>query len=509
MRSRTIALLALLSLAAIPAAANSPGSTTADSYRRARAAVLRCAAAMGGLERLKSLDDLTVTYTGKRHLLHQSKRPDGPLDVKPTFGKIIVDLRGGRFLGDQTSEFPPKELFGYRWVLKADGGFVYDLHKNNQGSEAFTLTAEGTLVPRSTFSRMVPPTLLLAVLETPSSLRWLGVVGDGTTRSEAVAAVLPDKTQVTLYFDERTHLLSKVENIQDDPVFGDVVFTGAFSDYVEVGPIRMPKTRVEWVNDMLVRELRYEVAVDTHPADSVFQLPAGYTMPTAAATPAATTSMRRLADGVLLDTNTNHMYVEFDTFIVAVEAFADTASAAASIAAAREAVPNKPIRYVAITHAHGDHAGGLRAYIAEGVTVLTTPGNRAWVERMAASEHTIKPDVLSRKPTAPRIETFEGTREVSDGKRTLRLVDVGPSPHTEEMVVAYLPKERILYQADMFYVPVTGDIAPATGVTAWLADKVKSLGLAFDTIIDADGRVASVAEFRESLKRGGFEGAYP
>ena len=110
--------------------------------------------------------------------------------------------------------------------------------------------------------------------------------------------------------------------------------------------------------------------------------------------------MKRLADGVLLDTNTNHMYVEFDTFIVAVEAFADTASAAASIAAARAAIPDKPIRFVAITHAHGDHAGGLRAYIAEGVTVLTTPGNRAWVERMEAAEHTIKPDVLSRNPAA-------------------------------------------------------------------------------------------------------------
>jgi glyoxylase-like metal-dependent hydrolase (beta-lactamase superfamily II) len=508
MRSRTTALLALLSLVAVPAAANSPGSTTADSYRRARAAVLRSAEAMGGLERLESLDDLTVTYTGKRHLLHQSKRPDGPLDIKPTFGKIVVDRRGGRFLGDQTTEFPPKELFGYRWVLKADGGFVYDLHKNNQGSEAFALAPDATLTPRSLFSRMVPPTLLLAVLENPSSLRWLGVVGEGAARTQAVAAVLPDKTQVTLYFDERTHLLTMVENVQDDPVLGDVVFTGAFSDYVDVGPIRMPKTRVEWLNGVLVRELRYEVAVDTHPADSVFQLPAGYTMPTAAATPPAT-SMKRLADGVLLDTNTNHMYVEFDTYIVAVEAFADTASAAASIAAAREAIPNKPIRYVAITHAHGDHAGGLRAYVAEGVTVLTTPGNRAWVERMAAAEHTIKPDVLSRKPTAPRIESFTGTREISDGKRTLRLVDVGPSPHTEEMVVAYLPKERILYQADMFYVPVTGEVAPATEVTVWLANKVKSLGLVFDTIVDADGRSATVAEFRESLRRGGFSGVYP
>ena len=92
--------------------------------------------------------------------------------------------------------------------------------------------------------------------------------------------------------------------------------------------------------------------------------------------------VEQLADGVFViqnvaGQNQNTLAVEFKDYIVAVEAPGSSAGADKVIERIKTAIPGKPIRYVAMTHHHGDHIGGLRSFIAEGATVVTTPGNRA------------------------------------------------------------------------------------------------------------------------------------
>ena len=109
----------------------------------------------------------------------------------------------------------------------------------------------------------------------------------------------------------------------------------------------------------------------------------------------------------------NPMFVEFKDFILAVEAPAQhptlervPADAQAGsdqiserfIQKIKETIPNKPIRYLAVTHFHSDHAGGARAFLAEGATLLTTPGNKDYFETLAAAKYTVVPDKLSRQP---------------------------------------------------------------------------------------------------------------
>ena len=161
------------------------------------------------------------------------------------------------------------------------------------------------------------------------------------------------------------------------------------------------------------------------------------------------------------------MFVEFADFVLAAEAPAsapqleytpgDSQPGSSSVSEAyiqriKETIPGKPIRYVAPTHFHGDHIGGARAFMAEGATILTTPANRPLLERMAAAGFTVVPDRFALGGGgAPKIETFERKRVVTDGRRTVELINVGPNPHTRESVVLYLPRERILYQGDLFY----------------------------------------------------------
>ena len=72
----------------------------------------------------------------------------------------------------------------------------------------------------------------------------------------------------------------------------------------------------------------------------------------------------------------------------------------AVIAKARETVPGKPLTQLVTTHHHFDHTAGMRAAIAEGLTVITHDGNRAWVENMARRPHTRQPDALQKSAQA-------------------------------------------------------------------------------------------------------------
>ena len=106
------------------------------------------------------------------------------------------------------------------------------------------------------------------------------------------------------------------------------------------------------------------------------------------------------------------------------------------IAKIKQTIPNKPIKYVVATHCHSDHMGGLRAFISEKSTVLTTPGNKAFYEKFAPGL---------------KVETFDKKQTISDGERTVELINVGANPHTEENIVVYFPKEKYLFQGDLFY----------------------------------------------------------
>lgn len=115
-------------------------------------------------------------------------------------------------------------------------------------------------------------------------------------------------------------------------------------------------------------------------------------------------SVDRLDDGVYVvrnvaGQNQNTLAVEFSDHVVAVEAPGSSEGADAVIRRIKELVPGKPIRYVAMTHHHGDHIGGMRSFIAEGATVITTAANRPVIEVMTAAKQN---DRLARNPRAPR-----------------------------------------------------------------------------------------------------------
>src|SRR5258708_35395151 len=105
--------------------------------------------------------------------------------------------------------------------------------------------------------------------------------------------------------------------------------------------------------------------------------------------------------------NANSVAVEFKDFIAVGEAPTSEARSSAVIAEIKKTIPNKPIRYVVVTHHHFDHSGGIRTYAAEGATVITDDHNKDYFQKvvLGPQSRALEPDRLSPvavPPTRPR-----------------------------------------------------------------------------------------------------------
>jgi glyoxylase-like metal-dependent hydrolase (beta-lactamase superfamily II) len=180
----------------------------------------------------------------------------------------------------------------------------------------------------------------------------------------------------------------------------------------------------------------------------------------------------------------NSMFVVFTDYVLVVEAPSSDKDSIRVMAAIHEIAPGKPIRYIVPTHFHEDHIGGLRAYLREGATVVTTPGNLRFMEMFMKKLKATDPQVK-----LPEVEVIAVKRRFSDGTVTLDLLNV-PSPHVDEMVVPFVPSDGIAYVAD----GLTRDFwpwRPPTTEERALVRQFKQLGLDIRTVLPGHGPAAT------------------
>jgi len=167
----------------------------------------------------------------------------------------------------------------------------------------------------------------------------------------------------------------------------------------------------------------------------------------------------KLANGVYLlgGGPANSYMVEFDTFVAVFEAPTSEERSLAVIEQIAKLAPNKPIRYLVSSHPHFDHIGGLRTYLHIGSTIVTHAINLKFLNNdvLVYEPRTVKPDIVSLYPPTELAEgyNFEGIQEnfvITDNKRILRVYYVQPLQHVAGMLMAYLPAERIAFEADLF-----------------------------------------------------------
>jgi glyoxylase-like metal-dependent hydrolase (beta-lactamase superfamily II) len=176
--------------------------------------------------------------------------------------------------------------------------------------------------------------------------------------------------------------------------------------------------------------------------------------------------------------------------------------AMAVIAEAKKLVPNKPIKYLVNTHNHFDHLGGVRAFVAEGATIITNAMNKPYYEKIYKAPHTLAPDRLSQSPKKATYITVKDKYVLSDGGREIDILHLENDNHNEGMLVVYIPKEKVLVEADDFTpTPPNGPPAPprAAAFTRNLSANIERLKLDIQTIAPLHGFVVPYSEMEKAV----------
>ncbi|MGH7597057.1 MAG: hypothetical protein ACREOI_11940 [bacterium] len=483
-------------------------SPALQSYQKAQAILNAGIAALGGAEKIKALENIAMEYDGLRHMINQSRKPEGSWDKEPSTGKIFIDRKNNRMYNLSSNSYPGIGAFAMSWAIQGREGFHIDALKNHHGNEVMKLSGQETDWPWAASTRWMPPLLLLQASENNTSLRWIdGYKKDGRA-FEVISFVQPDKTLLVLIFDSTTHLLEGYETVRDDGVYGDVTDFIRSAAYQDFNGVKLPTKRTDYFNGEIARELSLKITINSPVDENLFKIPAGYVMPKENADENYT-RIKKIGEGVYIDQDMGGiMIVEFKDFVFVMDCPGNFFMSQSTIDAVREAIPNKTIKYVASSHTHGDHAGGARAYFHAGATLITTPAHVEFYKKLAKIKQTIRPDPFASSQNEPVIESFTDKKVITDGGQTVELHNVGPNAHSEELVIAYLPKQKILWQADIFFIPYTGkEVNTAMPITIEFAKKLKALGITdFDQIIDAHhSRVATREEFQATLQKAGYE----
>jgi len=291
--------------------------------------------------------------------------------------------------------------------------------------------------------------------------------------------------------------VTQVSTWIDNPVLGDTLVETKFTDYKDFGGIHFPAQIVRNQGGHPVLDIN----VATVKANPTIEIKVPQDL---AKAPAVAVTSEKLAEGVYYLTGGTHHSLAIDQadHIAIIEAPLNEERSLAVIAKAKEIIPNKPIKYLINSHAHFDHAGGLRTFVDEGAAIVTIEPNQAYYQKVWATPHSIKPDHLEASKKAAQFVTFTGKHVLTDGKRPIEIHSIAGNGHNDAFVLVYLPNEKILVEADA-YTPTAANVpAPATPnpYSVNLYENIQKLNLNVDKIAALHGpRVVTLADLRSVI----------
>jgi glyoxylase-like metal-dependent hydrolase (beta-lactamase superfamily II) len=470
-----------------------PQSFTIDSFTKAKTTLDRSVAAYGGREALNAISNVSIKLVGESVHRNQSRRP-GDLDRTEYNGELVIDLKNSRARQTQKGHYPG----GFNWhqgfVVDAGNRTSFDLIRK-------TSNPPGSITPAifKANTRWLPQLVLLNVLERAETLRYLGKAEFDKRPQEVIDYVTNDGARLAIYIDQETGLLSKFETLITDRFAGESVLETRFTGQKKAGNYIVPARRVNVLNGEVTNDFGFvDVAFNTELRPETFKVPEGMR----AVTFPAPTPVTKHADKIYTTSagGYNVLFVDFNDHVFVMEAPGNDRVSLQAIEQIKKTIPDKPIKYVAVTHHHDDHAGGIRTYVAEGATLIITPGEQEFFKKVSNVRFTAEPDSLTRTPREPKFEPIQnGKRVLTDGTTTVEIYDIGSGPHAEGMLVAYFPDQKFMYQGDLLNRPANGDYPIANDTSVHFLNWIDSKKLAVEVTIPVHGTPTTIAEFRKAV----------
>ena len=392
--------------------------------------------------------------------------------------QLSVDLESGKVAYESDTYVNPDahERIKYTYDGKNRMLFVDLL-----GGFAFWNAHTGINDQAKRYSNMIPHMLVEEANLNKKSLKYLG---KNTQGSYLVSFHSNDYGSITILIDEQTKFITGVEYLKDMPLKGDSIIRWKFKDYKEVNGIGFyPTGYTVFLNDKVLKDISYSSIRTNDDNKSLSTIPGNIDIPEMPDIPVESDSEIESApspirDAVQLADNVyvmphirpgfHPMVIEFNEYLMVVDPpagwfemhqlpamqWVDGATSSSTgerlLDGIRQKISDKPIKYVVLTHHHSDHAGGLRPFVAEGATLLSSETTASVLKEAIENSFTLEPDRLTQQQVVPKIELVHKNHTISDDSMEVQLIDVGKNPHTKGMLVIYLPTQKILYQSDLF-----------------------------------------------------------
>lgn len=445
----------------------------------------------------------SIRYSGTGHLgaVGMNWNPTAPWHTTAMQSYVrTIDYPSGSSTEEitRTQENPP--------MMGGEAPFVEVIHEGRRvsGKYAWNQPANANPPLPPDVARAVPATASERALQiwlTPHGFLQAAAVNHAT--AEAAEEAGGKVTIVTFKAGANTivgtldarNLVSRVKTWVPNPVLGDMPVEKTFSGYQDFHGVKFPTHILETQGGFPTLDL----AVTSVQADvdgAALQVPEAVLHATI---PPEVVKPEKLAEGVwLMHGGASSVLIEFRDFLAVVDAPTDETRSLAVIAAVRQLVPDKPIRYVINTHHHFDHSGGLRTYVAEGATVITHEGNRAFYEWAWKQPRTLEPDRLAQHPQDASFITYTSKYVLSDGTRSIEVHRTIGDLHDEFLSFVWLPKERLLVEVD----DLSDRYVTPLSLALWnnLYGNLQRLNLDVQTIAPLHGNIISMTEWLQLLR---------
>jgi len=481
--------------------------------------------AMGGGSAIRAVQTQQTTASGQLFEPEQTFQPgDQPLSVSTFQYTLTEDLSTGSFRYDwgRSILYPFPDTLAYSEVINGNQGFVDGKDTSNAAAvRAAMLSVRVATLTK--LHRLTSPLIIMrTALEAPQSVETRQ---DEQLNGKAhhVIALPGSVSPIRIFIDPDTFLPTKVDTLEDDPIYGDTLFEVIYSDWRRVGDIMVPfrlthnltglektitvqtEERTAVLNNAQVQagtlDIPADLAVAYDPADALRgeRMSQLFLRRQALGLPSYVDQSSNVifaesnpGSGVWHITGGSHnsLVVELTDRLIVVEPALFESRSEAVISAIKARFPGKPIRTIVVTHFHFDHSGGVRRYAAEGADVVIGAASQVHFQAVMAAPHTVVPDALQNNPRQVTVTAVPaGGLTLTDGVRVVNVYPV-QNTHATDMVIAHVSGENLVFVSDLFSPPsatVTAASIPQSLTTAFT-----TFGLTVNKIAGGHGTMAVV-----------------